>query len=927
MVKIIQPSFARGEIAPALYGRVDTRAYQSSLRKARNMIVHQYGGISNRPGTYFIGPVKDHTKTVRLIPFKFKTTDTHIIEMGDGYMRFLRNDAHITEASKTITGATKANPCVVTTSAAHGYSDGDEVFISGVQGMTDISEQRFIVDVLTTTTFSLKDQVTGAAIDSTSFSTYTSGGAVSRIYEITTPYTEDELREIKFVQTADVITLSHPNHPTKELQRAGLTNWTLADIQFLPSIDSFGSDIDLSGGTGSATQYKVTAINANGEESLAFRNSDAGANISAITKANPAVVTCSSAHGFSNGDEVVLYNIVGMTELNKGHYTVANATSTTFELLGVDSSSLTTYSSGGIAHACYIASTTDTNVTISWDALSDAVRYRIFKLSQGVFGFIATTEGTSYKDPGNIVADTSDTPPKYFNPFLGTDSYPGAVGYHQQRRVLGGSNNEPDTSNFSVIGAFNNFSHSFPFQADDGFSMTLSSKEVNEIRHYVSLNDLLIFTSGQEWIVRNTNDRFSFDTAVQKPQSNWGSSQLPPLMIGNSVLFATGQGSAVRAIKYSLDIDGYATNEMSLLVPHMFRGYSIKEWAFARSADPIIYMVRNDGQLLTLTFNEEQEVIAWTSWDTFGNYESVAVIPPSSDDDIDVAYFVVARSINGNVVRYIERTNNRIFFDVRDAFFVDSGLTYDVPLSIETIDTANPVEITITGHGLSDGDQVDIFDIEWQIQSIGQGNFTAPTNLNGGRYVVANATTDTFTLQTLAGDDVDGTDFPTYVDGGTVRKAVSFISGLFHLKNTPVTVLADGNVISSLTVSANGTLTMPRRFSRLHIGIPYISDMETLNPEPSPTKTIQGYKKKISYITVRFDKSRGLLVGPDALHLQEMKQRAFENLGEPTELLTGDKEINIPGLSDTGGRLFFRQMNPLPLTILAIITEMEIGAG
>ena len=156
MPLLIQPSFSKGEIAPSLYGRVDTAAYQVAVAKALNCIVHTYGGISNRPGSIFIGPCNEHTYAPRLIPFQFKTTDQYILEFGNLYMRVIRNDAYVTETD--LSGAntvTKADPAVVT-SVTHGLSTGDEVIISAMVEMVELNGNRYKITKLTDDTFSLE---------------------------------------------------------------------------------------------------------------------------------------------------------------------------------------------------------------------------------------------------------------------------------------------------------------------------------------------------------------------------------------------------------------------------------------------------------------------------------------------------------------------------------------------------------------------------------------------------------------------------------------------------------------------------------------------------------------------------------------------------------------------------------------------------
>src|SRR5688572_3344191 len=131
MSTLTQRSFARGEISPSLYARVDTVGYATGLRTLKNSLVMRHGGATNRPGTLFVGEVKDSTKKTRLIPFKFNADQTYMLEFGDQYMRVILDGAHILETAGVITGITQANPAVVTVTA-HGYSNGDVVQLTDI---------------------------------------------------------------------------------------------------------------------------------------------------------------------------------------------------------------------------------------------------------------------------------------------------------------------------------------------------------------------------------------------------------------------------------------------------------------------------------------------------------------------------------------------------------------------------------------------------------------------------------------------------------------------------------------------------------------------------------------------------------------------------------------------------------------------------
>ena len=219
-------TFTAGEISPRLEGRVNLEKYREGLADLTNMVVHPHGGVTRRPGTEFLGEVKMSASYTRLIPFQFKTSDTYILEFGQEYMRVYRNGLQVlTGSPKTITAITQANPGVLT-SNSHGLSDGEEIYITGVGGMTELNGRNFKVAGATTNTFELED-LFGNAIDTTNFTAFTSGGTADKIYEIATPYTAANLPRLNFAQSADVMYLVHPSYEIRTLSRTDHNAWTL----------------------------------------------------------------------------------------------------------------------------------------------------------------------------------------------------------------------------------------------------------------------------------------------------------------------------------------------------------------------------------------------------------------------------------------------------------------------------------------------------------------------------------------------------------------------------------------------------------------------------------------------------------------------------------------------------------------------------
>lgn len=213
----------------------------------------------------------------------------------------------------SISAITEADPGVIT-AEAHGYSDGDEIFISDVEGMTELNNKYYLVVYIDADSFSLTD-IDGNAIDTSGYTTYTAGGKCDGVYEIDTPYVEADLDSLQFAQKADLMYIVHPNYEPRKLTRSGDADWTLA--------------------TYTRTDDPFTKT------------------IAGITQADPGVVTA-TAHGFEDGDIVELWGVSGMTDVNGNQYKVANKAANTFELTDpvtgadIDTSGYGAYVSGGV---------------------------------------------------------------------------------------------------------------------------------------------------------------------------------------------------------------------------------------------------------------------------------------------------------------------------------------------------------------------------------------------------------------------------------------------------------------------------------------------------------------------------------------------------------------------------------------------------
>lgn len=923
-----QLSFAGGEITTGLYARADLVKYQTGLRTLLNYFVHIQGGVSNRAGFEYLQSHKDHTQRARLIPFQFGITQNYILEFTENRMRVFKDAGLVLEPLKTISGITQANPGVVT-ATAHGYSNDDWVYIDSVVGMTEVNNRFFKVANKTTNTFELTT-IEGDNVDTSGYTAYSSAGNVSKIFEMTHTYSEDDLRALKYTQSADVMTICHPDYVQADLSRTAHYSWSLDDIEFAPEV-SWPTGASGSGTAGSDTyNYKVTAVSRDtGEEGLSAV--EATKTITGITQANPGVVTIAS-HSYDDGDELYLDSIVGMTELNGTRVIVANSATNTFELTdlngdNIDTSAYTAYTSGGTAARALIEvasvnAPATNDITVTWTGVSGAQSYNVYRKDNGLYGYIGTTEETSFVDDG-IVPDLDDTPPKWRQPFVGTDNYPGAVTYHKQRRVFGGSTNNPQRLDGTQVANYKNLNVSSPTRDDDAFAFTLNSEQVQQIRHLTSLKKLIVFTTGSTWMVKGGDNSDIITPSSVDADEDYvgGCSQIRPLRIGRDVIYVEDGGKDVLYLNYSYEAEGLDGEPLTQLSSHLFKRREILEWAYTEKPFSIIWCVCDDGTLVALTYNRKQQIWAWHRHETDGNVESVASIRESGEDYL---YASIQRTIDGNTRRYIERMHSRSFFLVEDAFFVDSGLTLDN----WNTDTTSEVQVTggtdwttdetltmTENAGASPFVSGDVGKVIALRIKDDDGNVTARCQFTVTAYNSATSL-----------DVTPNTIVPTALRGvNTTHWSRTFttISNLDHLEGKTVSILADGDVNAQKTVSS-GSITLDNASSKAHVGLPYNSDLETLDIDLSskgiPTKTKE---KGISELTAFVEDSRGGKYGPDSSNLTEYLQREDEDYNEPTELLTGRVEIAMQPTWNDNGRVFIRQDDPLPLTILSITPEVE----
>jgi hypothetical protein len=675
-------------------------------------------------------------------------------------------------------------------------------------------------------------------------------------YQIATPYTEDDLPELAWTQSADVMTLTHANYAPRQLSRTAHDAWSLAAISFAPSLAAPGSSdwsvATVGAGSASVTHtYVLTFETAGGEESLQA-------------------------------------------------------------------------SAKSVSWSTTLSASVAVRVTLS--ALpSGAVRANVYKKRSGIFGWLGSidTVGGELDDIG-LSPDLSDTPPKSRNPFTGGNN-PRAVAYWQQRLAMAGSDANPETLWMSQAGAFLNFSISEPLRDSDAITATLAGQSVDVIRHLVPSRSLLIFGRAGVWTLQRGDEGLTpaLEGGID-PQLAEGSSLLPPLQAGRDVLYVEEGGRTVRAVDYDVARDGIVAEEVSLLAEHLLRASPAADWCWQAVPDKLVWLAREDGKLLSLSYLRDQRVLGW-AWHDTGTHDRVEAVASIPEAGGDAVYLCVRRWLGGQWRRCLERMAARDVEDVRDAWHLDCALRLDEAVTITGIDlTAGYVDLTAAGHGLAEGDWLDLAEVEGLDGLNGRRLVAgAPLTADTLRLYVSGADTDSGSDEALAAGEIAG----AWLGGGVLRKAASTVSGLDHLEGESVSVLADGSVEGPYTVEA-GSISLLRPASRVLVGLPIAAQIRTLPVASAESAEVRARRKRIVSLQVHLLGSRGIQAGPALDRLEEHVARGVDDLlGDPTAPTTGVVELTAPSAWNGEGQVWLAANEALPCEILAVSPAYEVGSS
>lgn len=463
-------------------------------------------------------------------------------------------------------------------------------------------------------------------------------------YEIVSPYTEDQLDRIQFVQSADYLFLVNPAVRPKRLARRGHANWAFEDMIF-----------------GSTYRFDISNIS--------YTDSDR------------------SRWEADNPDQ---------------EYPYKPNTSYTYGITFVNADGLETTISNPSSVSVYAPLTYYRYVTLSrpWPTGDNYEYMKVYRQINGIWAYTGRAypgpNNYTFIDNGTYAPDISNNPPEYTRDFTSAGNYPYTVTFDDNRLVFGGTDNNPNTIWGSAIGNFADFSKRNTVTATSAYEYRLNSDKINIINWMRSASKLLIGTSGGEWRLSDVRADATFE---KRRSTATGSKPIQSLGVNQNTLFIDRVGKTVQAFSFDYTYNDYKSTNLNIWSEHLTRRRKITAWDYSAIPYSIIWCVCDDGIVINNVYNPDQNVVAWSRTITQGKFESVCAIPAEEQDD---TYVIVSREINGQTVRFVEIFDEDFNGDIVEAFFVDCGVSYyyaSPTKEIDDLDYLEGMEVSILADG------------------------------------------------------------------------------------------------------------------------------------------------------------------------------------------------------------------------------------
>ncbi len=658
-------------------------------------------------------------------------------------------------------------------------------------------------------------------------------------YEIPNPYVETNLLNIDRDQIADTLTLTHPDHGNHELSRVSDLRWTFTPVTLGPVLDP-PENVNAA-----ATLGEYLACTFSNASPAVFTVLPQAHGFALNVTTLYVTVLTGTITGFTSGMTVVttspavntftLRNITGGATIDSSSTGTARVQPCSIVTELVNTYYVTALRADGSESLVSLAATVTNNLfvagaynTITWNAVSGAERYRIYKAQNGLAGAIGETDALTFRDD-DIAPDMSVTPPQFDDTIGGAGQEPGAIASFEQRRVFSGVEADPQQIWFTELGTIDSMVYHLPILDTDRIKFELSSPLTAKVRFIAPMANLVILTESTEFVMTTVDSEALTPTSFRaRPVSYVGCSVVKPLPVNDKLIFCGNRGGHVYEFSLRAAFEGYRPVDVCLRAPHLFDGFTIVDAAQQKSPLPVLWFVRSDGALLGYTYSPEEEVSGWHIHTTNGTFERVCVIAEGDEDRI---YVIVKRTINSQTKRYVERFAPFLQpEDIADAYHVDCGIAY-----------SGASASTVSGYDHLEGEAV-----------VG--------NVDGYAQMLLDVSSGDVAL------DAAGT------------SAIIGLSYTGTFQSLPMAATADGASAQGRVKGANRAWARVLDSGEFRLGV---TDTES----------------------------------------------EMVTAGTIGELTTDEARIVLPGTWSEGGQIFIQQPNPLPLNLVQLTVDVEMGGG
>lgn len=749
-VRLYQQSFNGGEIADSMFSRVTDSKYQSGLAKCRNFLVEPQGPIVSRPGFQRVLEVKDPSKPPRLIPFAFSADQTMVLELGEKYIRFhtqgqtlLDDDGdpyevetpylyddiegiHYVQSADIVTlvhpshaprelrryGATDWRLSVISFSselAAPTNVNAVQTINSSVTNKEDYTREYAVTALKAdgsqeserSESFSVKCNPYGDGAYNTVTWAPVEGAGLYRIYRnvggVWAYIGQTEATTIRDENISPDASITpplydDPFHMAKGIESVTVTNGgsgygQVGEIVTVSNTGTLEQRWDTQGSWSSrqATIPFQTVWRADGTVCRIEAASGSGAVIKSV--ATPYV--SGNYH----------YELLGFDIESGGSGYPVNGTKVVLENLnphGVGDRFTVDATILPMRPRAYVTDPTGKGceLTVNINAAGQ------------ITDIVVVRPGSGYTNPTVVIEGNGGSGATATATVGKTGDYPGAVSYFEGRRWFGGTYNRPNWLWATKSGTESNMGYSLPSQDDDRISASVVARNADRIEHIIPLARMIFLTASAEWLATTKNS----DVITQKSlsvntQSYFGSSPVQPVIVGSTLIYAASRGGHLRECGYSYEAGGYVTADLCLRAPHLFDNLTIKDLSYGKAPYPMVWAVSSDGRLIALTYVPEQQVGAFSTVETQGEFLSCTVV---AEGDEDILYAVIRRNINGVSKVFVERMHERQYTKLEDCVYLDCSGTYrgEAKTEISGLTWLEGMEVSILADGSVEPSQV-----------------------------------------------------------------------------------------------------------------------------------------------------------------------------------------------------------------------------